>query len=165
MGPTYTPGRYVCVSGTGIGDRIIQLGTLSRYSHVFMIETPDGGIIQAMPGGVVRANISDYAGRPMLANSDPMDADQQQDLLASMRGMLGTKYNDAGIVDDGLECLGIFWNWLGNIANSDGEVICSQMTVLVGAAAGYDWMCGKKRASEVTPAKLARRPGMQRLVV
>lgn len=165
MPQRYEPGRYVCVSGTGWGDRIIEFGTHSRFSHVFGIETEDGGIIQAMPGGVVRAHITDYAGRPMVINTDPMDGAQQQALVGAMQKMVGIPYNDVGIVDDGLESLGLFWKWFADLANGDNEVICSQMLVLVGRAASYDWSCGKRLAVEVTPADLARRPGMQPLEV
>lgn len=160
MPQRYEPGRYVCVSGTGWGDRIIEFGTHSRFSHVFMIETEAGDIIQAMPGGVVRAHIGDYAGRPMVINTDPMDDVQQQALITAMQKMVGVPYNDLAIVDDGLESLGLFWKWLADLANGDNEVICSQLVALVGKAAGYDWQCGKKLASEVTPADLSRRPGM-----
>lgn len=163
MPQRYEPGRYVCVSGTGFGDRIIQLGTHSWYSHVFGIETEDGGIIQAMPGGVVRAHITDYAGRRMLINTDPMDANQQLEMLAAMQQAVGESYNFLGIVDDGLESLGLVSKWLAKVASSDQEVICSQLMVLVGRTAGYDWLCGKRQPSEVTPANLARRPGMQPL--
>jgi hypothetical protein len=157
----YTPGFFVCVSTTGWGSTLIKLGTRSRYSHTFMITSMDGEIVQAMGGGVQKAHISDYAGRKMVISSGiSMDKAQQDALVASALSMVGTPYNELGIVDDGLESLGIVIRWLADLANGDHEVICSQAAVLMGKAAGYDWMCGKRVASEVTPADLARLPIM-----
>ncbi len=138
---------------------LIKVATRSRFVHVVMIETGDGGIIEAMPGGVRRAHISRYAGLPAVCNlAEPMTSVQQSQILTAARGMLGTRYNDLAIADDGLESLGVFWGWLADLAGGDGEVDCSQAVAKMGAAAGLDWSCGRNNLSEVTPANLARRP-------
>lgn len=154
----YEPGRYVCVGGRGFVPRAIQLFTWSRYCHVVMVETSDGGIIEAMPGGVRRAHISQYAGLPACSNlAERMTSVQQAQIVTAAQGMLGVPYNDLAIVDDGLESLGLVFKWLANLANGDHEVICSQAVAMMGQAAGFDWSCGKRDLSEVTPANLAKR--------
>lgn len=154
----YEPGRYVCVGGRGFVPTLIKIGTRSKYAHVVIVETSDGGIIEAMPGGVRRAHISQYAGLPACSNlAERMTSTQQAQILTAAQSMLGVPYNDLAIVDDGLESLGLVFKWLANIANGDHEVICSQAAAMVGAAAGFDWSCGKRDLSEVTPANLAKR--------
>jgi uncharacterized protein YycO len=155
----YEPGRYVCVGGRGFVPTVIKLATRSKYAHVVIVETSDGGIIEAMPGGVRRAHISAYAGLPAASNlAERITSTQQANIVAAAQAMIGTPYNDLAIADDGLESLGLIWRWLANFANGDHEVICSQAISMMGAAAGLDWSCGKRDLSEVTPANLARRP-------
>lgn len=157
----YTPGFYVCVSTPGWGALAIKLGTRSRYNHAFMITSTDGEIVQAMGGGVERAHISQYAGRRMKISSGiSMNSEQQAILVRTAYSMVGVPYNDLAIIDDGLEALGGAWRYLANLASEDSELMCSQAVALMGKAAGYDWMCGKRTASEVTPGDLARRDGM-----
>jgi hypothetical protein len=162
---TYETGRYIVVSSPGIVPRIIERITRSSFSHAAQIVSTGGDIIEAMPGGVRRAHISEYAGRRMLINSDPMSSGQQAALVAAAEAMVAVSYNDLAIVDDGLESLGVRWSWLARLANADHETICSQLVALIGVHAGYDWLCGKQYASEVRPADLARRPGMRPLTV
>jgi len=155
----YEPGRYICVGGHGFVPTLIKIATRSRYVHVVTVEDSSGGIIEAMPGGVRRAHISDYAGLPACSNlAEHVTSEQQAQVIAAAQGMLGTPYNDLAIADDGLEALGAGWRWLANLAGGDHEVICSQSVAMAGAAAGFDWSCGKRDLSEVTPADLARRP-------
>lgn len=155
----YEPGRYICVGGHGFVPRAIQILTRSRYAHVVIVEDSDGGIIEAMPGGVRRAHISQYAGLPACSNlAEHMTTTQQAQILTAAQGMLGVPYDDLAIADDALECLGIRWRWLAAIANGNHELICSAAVAKMGLAAGFDWLCGRRVLSEVTPADLAKRP-------
>ena len=155
----YEPGRYICVGGKGFVPRAIELFTWSRYCHVVMVETSDGGIIEAMPGGVRRAHISQYAGLPACSNlAERMTSTQQAQIVTAAQGMLGVPYDDLAIADDALEALGFRFKWLANLANGNHELICSGAVSKMGAAAGFDWLCGKRLYSEVTPANLAKRP-------
>jgi uncharacterized protein YycO len=155
----YEPGRYICVGGKGFVPRVIEIATRSKFAHVVMVETRDGGIIEAMPGGVRRAHISQYAGLPACSNlAERMTATQQAQIITAAQGMIGVPYNDLAIADDALESLGVVWKWFANLANGDHEVICSQAVSMWGAAAGLDWSCGRRDLCEVTPANLAKRP-------
>jgi uncharacterized protein YycO len=159
----YTPGTYFCVGTPGFAETIIKAATHSLVDHCGIITSTDGALVEAMPGGVRRAHIVEYFGRGLYLSA-PEGTPQQRNQIAEIaEAQVGTPYNDLAIVDDGLESLGVFWGWLANLANGDHEVICSQLVAMCADKAGLDWMCGKKRASEVTPADLKRRPGMTRL--
>lgn len=157
----YTPGTYICFDTAGFVPRVIKLATHSRLSHAALITSTDGEMVEAMPGGARKAHASEYAGCYALVSTPEGDAAHRALVVEAAEMMVGVSYNDLGIVDDGLESLGVFWKWLADIANSDHEVICSQLVALCGARGGFDWLCGKKLASEVTPGDLGRRPGMQ----
>lgn len=157
--PRYEAGRYVCVGSHGFVPALIKLATRSRYAHVVMLETEAGDIIEAMPGGVRRAHISEYAGCAAVINAnEPMTPPQQAAIVAAAQGMVGVPYNDLAIADDGLNSLGVFWGWMADLANGDHEVDCSQAVAMMGKAAGFNWSCGRRDLCEVTPANLARRP-------
>lgn len=162
----YEAGRYVCVGSHGFIPGVIKLVTRSPYAHVVMLETSDGDCIEAMPGGVRRAHISQYAGCKAAINAgEPMSPTQQTAIVTAAQGMIGVAYNDLAIVDDGLESLGAFWGWLARAANGDHEVICSQAVAMMGAAGGMDWSCGKRDLSEVTPALLGRLRWMRPITI
>ncbi len=161
----YEPGRYVCVRTHGWGARVIRLATHSPYNHAFMITSSLGDIIEATPEGVREGRISEYAGCQAVINTDAMDSQQQAHLVSVAHSFVGTRYNDLAIANDGLESLGVFWNWLARCSNEDHEVVCSQLVALIGQHAGYDWFHGKSYASEVTPADLANRPLVKKFAI
>ena len=164
--PPYEPGRYVCIGTHGLDATIVKIATRSPFSHVAMLTSIGGDLIQAMPGGMEYGHITDYAGCRMAANlAEPMSPVQQAQLVEAAEAMIGVRYNDLAIVDDGLRALGLVWGWLGNLANTDGAFDCSQALALMGKAAGYDWSCGKKRLCEVTPGDLGRRKWMVPITV
>lgn len=157
-----TPGFYFCVATPGWGSRLIRWGTRSAFNHAGMITSVEGDTVEAQPGGVRKGHLSAYNGyKAVISSGLSMDLDQQTKVVAAAAAMIGVPYNDLGIVDDGLESLGIVWKWLANAANTDEELICSQAVALMGKAGGYDWMCGKADASEVTPGDLARQSWMR----
>lgn len=162
----FVPGTYVCVDTPGFFSKVIELGTHSRVAHAAVITGADGAIVEAEPGGARLANLSEYKGRYVLVSPvEESTPEQRQIIVDAALHMVGVPYNDLAIVDDGLESLGIVWQWLAKAASSDHQLICSQIVASCGAVAGLDWMCGKKLTSEVTPGDLARRPGVHRLTI
>lgn len=162
----YEPGRYVCVRTTGLVAKVIELATLSPYDHTFVIVSTGGDIVEAEPWGARKAHISEYAGRLAVINSEPMGPDQQVQIVNAALKMIGVPYNDLGFIEDGLEAItGRVAKWLLRHAETSHGVICSQLAARSGAAAGYDWRCGKLSDSQVTPALLAQRPGMIPLTI
>jgi uncharacterized protein YycO len=154
------PGRYVCVRTGGWLAWLIRVSCRSPYNHAVIV-TGDGTIIEARPEGVREGTVSEYAGSPACANlAEPMTQAQRDAAVAKARALLGAGYNYPALVSIGLADIGWHWRWLIRLAGADKMLICSQLVSDCGAAAGLDWGCGKTGTSQVTPADLARRPGV-----
>lgn len=153
-------GRYVVVKTGGFVPWMIRMATHSPYNHVFIVVDERGGIVEAEWGGARKAHIEEYAGCLMAVNTDRYGPGTGEQIAALAMGLVGEKYNGADIVELGLESLGLPWKWLAKLSMTDGEMMCSQMTAVVGSGAGLNWMCGKTDATQVTPGDLGRRTEM-----
>lgn len=154
-------GLYFVVKTHGLIPWLIRRATHSFADHCGIITDPDGGIVEAEPGGVRRGHLSEYAGCRIAINSgEDMTVTQRAIVAEAALGMLGTGYDDLAIVDDGLAALGWHWRWLAKHAAGNGELICSALVAKAGNAAGLDWTCGQPDFEQITPAMLARRDGM-----
>ena len=160
------PGRYVCVATPDPVGWLIRRITHSSVNHVFIVTGP-GEIIEARPrGGVCRGTLAEYAGRYAVANTaEAMTQAQRIASAAEAEKQLRTGYNFWADADIGLEDLGWHWRLLARIARVDKRLMCSQMTVACGKAAGLDWMCGKATADQVSPGDLANRPGVEPVTI
>ncbi|MCW2904037.1 MAG: hypothetical protein JWO67_6302 [Streptosporangiaceae bacterium] len=161
------PGRYVCVKTKGFIPWIIRRATKSDYDHVFIVGY-GGQIIQAESGGVQIAALSGYAGAELVANvAEPMTDVQRAAVVAAARALVGDEYNFATIVDQGFTYLGLHWRLLLRLASAKRVFDCSQLVVVCGADAQppMAWMCGRSNTALVTPADLARRPGVVPVVL
>lgn len=158
--PWPAAGLYGVVKTSGLIPWIIRRATSGWADHAFVI-AEDGVIVEAEPGGVRLGHLSEYYGNRIAINDgEDMSVDQRGAVVAAAKAMIGKPYDDLAIVDDGLESLGWHWRWLARRADGDGELICSEVVARAGSAAGLDWRCGAATTAEVTPAMLARRPGM-----
>lgn len=155
-------GLYFVVQTHGLFPWIVRRATHSAFDHAGIVTDPDGGIVEAEPGGVRRGHLSEYAGCRIALNSDEdMTVAQRAVVAEAALGMVGLQYNDLAIIDDGLNALRWHWRWLARHAATDGEVVCSQLVALAGSNAGLNWRCSQMSFAEVTPAMLARRPEMR----
>src|SRR5258707_8811065 len=155
--PQYPPmGSYVCVKTHGVVAWLIRRGTHSWADHTFIVVNNAGGIVEAMPGGVRRAHISEYAGCRMAVCTGGTYEQQGQVAAAALK-MVGTPDDELDIVDLGLEALDVKWRWLAKLVDRQHGVICSQMAALCGRVAALDWSCGLGDLSQVTPALLVVR--------
>jgi uncharacterized protein YycO len=146
------PGSYVCVQTGGLLAWLIRKATRSAYNHAF---------VEARPEGVRNGLLSSYAGVPAVANTGEQVTDTQRAaVVASAENFAGVPYNWPDLVAIGLGDLGWHWRFLLRAVRADRLLICSQLVSLAGKAAGLDWLCGRSDASQVTPADLARRPGV-----
>lgn len=158
--PWPAAGLYGVVKTSGLIPWVIRRATRGWADHAFVI-AEDGTIIEAEPGGVRLGHLSEYyACRIAINSGEDMTVAQRTAVVAAAKAMIGKPYGDLQIVDDGLESLGWHWQWLASHADNNGELICSQLVAKAGQAAGLDWRCGAATTAEVTPAMLARRPGM-----
>jgi hypothetical protein len=158
LAPWHAPkGSYICVATPGFGAWLIRKGTHSWADHAFIVVDDVGGIVEAMPGGVRKASITEYSGRRMQIFTEGTAAQRDKVVWAAL-GMIGRPYDDLDLVDIGLECLGLHPKLLTQWVARRHSVICSQAVALCGKAAGLDWSCGLTDLAEVTPALLAARP-------
>lgn len=154
-------GLYFVVKTHGFIPWVIRRATRSPYDHAGIVVDYNGGIVEAEPGGVRRGHLSEYAGCRIAINAaEDTSVTQRATVADAAVRMLNTPYDELAIVDDGLEALGWRWRWLAKRAASNGELICSQLVAIAGHSAGLDWSCRQSSFAEVTPAMLARRPGM-----
>lgn len=157
-------GNYVAVRTGGWLAWIIRMATHSAVNHAFLV-TGDGGIIEATPqGGVRRGTLSEYAGCLAVANTgEIMTGAERKAVVAKAESLLNAPYNFIDLAAIGLSDLGWHWKLLLRIARADKALICSQLVCEAGEAATppLPWLCGKTDASQVTPADLARRPGVE----
>lgn len=157
-------GYYGVVQTPGWFPWVIQKATRSWADHAFMLVDDHGTLVEAMPGGVRYGHLSQYEGcRAAFNLGERMTDAQRMQVVAAAEAMVGTPYNDIGIVDDGLAALGWHWRLLARLANGDHELDCSQAVALMGKAARLNWSCGRQVLCEVTPGDLQRRPGMREL--
>lgn len=156
------PGRYVCLSTPGWAGWLIRQSTHSAYNHV-VVAGPDGAIIEATPHGVRRTHLSRYARHLACANlAEAMTTTQGLEVWAAAEAMTGDPYDFPLLPLLGAADLGWHWNLAFRLLGAGPWRICSQLVAQAGQAAvpPLDWLCGKASADQVTPADLARRPGM-----
>lgn len=173
----YRPGSFFL---TQIGGRTgwwIALGqTLagspSRYSHAGVILGADGTCLEAEPGGARLANLSEYAGRPLLISDGPV-----QSAIASLhaagwstsvdearlRGMVvaeacklrGTPYSFLDYVALALLHLRLPSKRLRAYVESSGHLICSALADRVYQRAGIQLFTDGRLPGDVMPSDLA----------
>jgi uncharacterized protein YycO len=158
--PPLQPGNYVCVQTGSLFGRLIRAFTRSPYDHAF-IYCGNGQIVEATARGVRLDSLSLYAGARAVANTgEAMTDAQRATVVAAARSTAGREYNFADITVIALRLLGFRWKWLKRAADDRDADICSEDVCEAGAAAGLDWQCGEPDPAFVTPADLARRPGV-----
>ena len=155
-------GRYVCVKTPGFLAQIIRWACRSKFNHVF-ITGPDGLIAEATLRGVHLSLLSEYAGCLAVANLDePMTPAQEGEVWAAAEAMAGEPYNYPDLLVIAAADLGWHWNLAFRLLGKPPWRICSQLAAMAGAAAKppMNWFCNDRYADQVTPAALARRPGV-----
>lgn len=156
-------GHYAVVRTPGIMAWVIRRITKSTYNHAFLV-IGEGRLIEATPHDVCTAEISEYAGMPMAANvAEPMSPTQCAAAVQAAIRMMGEEYNWPDLAVIGLGDIGLHWKILLRLTGAHKALICSQLVALAGQAAGLDWGCGKESPGLVTPADLARRPGVRQV--
>jgi hypothetical protein len=131
-------------------------------NHAFIVGT-DGQIVEATLTGVHVSDLSKYAGCLAFSNlGDPMTAEQGMEVWSAALGMCGDLYNYTDLLAIGFADLGWVWKGLFKVLGAGPWRICSQLVVLAGQKASppFNWLCREGMPDEVTPAALARRPGV-----
>jgi hypothetical protein len=147
--PWYPPtGSYVVINTSGLGAAVIRRFTHSWADHAVIVVNDAGGIVEALPGGVRKGHLAEYAGRRQAACTEGTQAQRAQVAVAALE-MVGTAYDELDLVDIGLECVGIRWGWLEREVEKRHSLICSQAAARCGLAGGLDWSCGQVDLAEV----------------
>ena len=155
----YTPvmGDLGIVKSNGLPARLIQVGTLSRWNHVF-IYVGNGMIIEAKPHGIVLSPLSDYASAKIVWNKHQVWNNEEVDrafIVAEAHKLLDLPYNWTNIVRIVFRTLGL--KILANtkimqkLAKKDGY-ICSEMAEELYAKSGNPLLA--KDPGETTPGDL-----------
>ena len=161
------PGRYICLKTPGWMAWLIRASTRSQFNHV-VIAGPDGQIAEATLRGVHLGQLSQYAGYTACANvNEPMTAEQGMEVWAAAEAMVGEPYAYPELLAIGLADLGWHWNLLFQVLGKPPWRICSQLVALAGKAATppLQWDCNDRYSDQVTPAALARRPGVVPVII
>ena len=130
------PGDLGIVSTNGLAARLIQVGTVSRWNHVFIYIGPtlvDGisyDMVEATPSGVKYGNTTEYTNivynKHQVFNNEEVD---RAFIVAYARGLVNKPYNWVNIFRIAFRILGlkIFANTklMKHLASKDGY-ICSE---------------------------------------
>lgn len=155
-------GRYCCVRTRGVIAWAIRASTHSSFDHVF-ITGPNGMIAEAVPGEVRLGLLSKYAGMTACANlNEPMTGRQGSEIWAAAQAMVSEPYDYPDLLLIEAADLGWHWNLAFHLLGAGPWRICSQLVCMAGARATppFDWLCRDEYPDQVTPASLARRPGV-----
>lgn len=170
---TYPVGSFFLVPVGGLAGFGIGLGQLlcmrpSAYAHAGVVISPDGGIIEAEPGGARLANLSEYAGRPIRVCDGPVQswaatsgaspeqvAAKRQQVALNALTLRHTPYSAADYL--ALACL--HWRlpsaWVRQRVRDSGHMICSQLVVETLRRAGIDLFPADTFCGDYMPSDLA----------
>lgn len=176
----YLPGSFFLTSisgptGWAIGVGQALAGSPSRFEHAGIVLDTDGTVLEAEPGGARLANLSEYAGRPLLVSDAPV-----QSWLAAGNYASGSKASQmpreawirGRVVAEAREIIGVGYSALDYAAlaalhlhlpskairervQSSGHMICSQLCDAVYLRAGIHLYNDGRLPGDVLPADLA----------
>ena len=158
------PGSYCTVRTKGPFGWVIRAFTASTVDHAFVVL--GGGLIaEATVWGCRTDGIAQYQGQTMFTDAgDRISAPQRSQICKQALSYAGREYSFADILLIGLRRLGLHSKWLVRHLRDRDALICSELVCVAGTAGGQNWFCGTGDAALVTPAELARRPGMERVI-
>jgi hypothetical protein len=157
-------GNYCAVRTRGLFGYIIRAATSSPVDHAFVC-LGNGLIAEATVYGCRVDSLEQYRGQAMFTDAgDKINAAQRSQICKAARGFAGREYSWTDILLIGLRRIGLRSRWLVRHLRDRDALICSELVALAGAAGSQDWLCGTGDAALVTPALLALRPGVERVM-
>lgn len=164
---TVAPGDILITRDNRLWARLIRIGAALRdqpdsWNHVIVASHLDAaGVywgVEARPGGVGWVDLKPWlVDRWTLTNVDqPKTADQRGQVVAVAKGMLGTPYDWAGIVKDGMDAInaGDLWRLRDFGTGPPAHVVCSSLAAWVYTRAGLA-RPSQTRQRGITPADWA----------
>jgi hypothetical protein len=127
-------GDFGLVSIKGGVGRLIRLGQWLNgdgffdYEHAF-IYVGNGKIVEAMPGGALLSDLSEYDGRGILWSTDyvPLTDQQRNNIVGQALQQVGTPYSFLDYLAIALYRLGIKHPGIKNRVEKSKHLICSQL--------------------------------------
>lgn len=150
----------VPISGfTGLGIRLGQWlnGDGFRDFEHAVIYLGDGQVIEAMPGGAIRASFSgEWTDRAIWSTGYiALTPGQRSGIVASALEFMGTPYSFLDYLGLALARFGLRPRWLKRYIASTGHMICSQLVDQCYQDAGVQLFDDGRIPGDVTPADLA----------
>lgn len=152
------PGDVLAVRSGGLAGTLIRLGAALRdkpnmSNHVAVVHHRDDAgtlwCVEGRPGGVGWRDARDYLASPwtMTNAAQPKSSDQRKVIADQAVAMLGTPYDWAAIIGDGLDDLRL-WDPVGGVVR--GHAVCSAVAACLYDRAGLPRPAGDQR--RVQPA-------------
>lgn len=156
--PNYRVGDigFTTIAGPlGVAVNIGQalIGDSCRYTHVFMVVSSDGDIIQAMPTGVWTGKVPEGA---KMVRPGRLTFDQQVSILGEAARLLSQqpKYSFVNYLSLALLHWGVRPEWLKRYVARSKRMICSQLVDHLLTNAGVQVFDDGRLAQDVTPGDL-----------
>ena len=179
----YLPGSFFLTKVPGLSGYAINLGQAlcgdgSRWSHAGIVLDADGTVLEAEPGGARIANLSEYAGRPLLVSDAPVQervarslwkSKKQIDIEGIFRALVvrearklgprdgkpGVPYSPVDYLALALLHLHLPSKWIRQRVETSHHLICSDLVDRVYMNAGIHLFDDGRLAGDVLPADLA----------
>jgi hypothetical protein len=176
---TYQPGSFFLARISGVTGYLIQLGQAiagdgSRWTHAGIVLAADGTVLEAEPGGARIANLSEYAGRPLLISDAPVQSTQAKlngqplrtygpwsesavraAVIHEAQKLRGVPYSALDYVALAALHLHLPSSWVRNRVEKSGHMICSQLVDAIYERAGVHLFTDGRLPGDVAPADLA----------
>lgn len=174
------PGSFFLVSvqglaGFGIGLGQALAGAPSRYEHCGLILDSDGTVLEAEPGGARIANLSEYAGRPLLVSDGPVqqfiaahgsavrpgfstsvvESAIRNTVVREARALIGVPYSGLDYAALAALHLHLPSKWIRQRVESSHHLICSALVDRAYMNAGISLFDDGRHVGDVMPADLA----------
>jgi hypothetical protein len=180
---TYLPGSFFLARISGVTGYLIQLGQAiagdgSRWTHAGIVLDADGTVLEAEPGGARIANLSEYAGRPLLISDAPVQTYVaglnsgtpngsiasaalfgqvaiRKTIVTEAQKLVGVPYSALDYLALALLHLHLPSSWVRNRVEWSGHMICSQLVDAIYERAGLHLFTDGRLPGDVAPADLA----------
>jgi uncharacterized protein YycO len=151
-------GDFMLVHGTDFIDRLISLGTRSKWTHAALVIDEQGTIVEATSGGVHYANISKYAGYDHLLVRVPL-SDEDRTEVHDFAVAMAEQHEKYGFLTIAAIVLKLITR-LRLVLKVDGTFICSEFVARALGQGGVIWERDPALMAPVDLARIAQACGL-----
>jgi uncharacterized protein YycO len=139
--------------GFWVGLGLFLYGDASRYTHAFVVISPEYAI-EARPGGAAYRLISTYDSKHTAYSHYPLTDEQRDKIADAARSLVGRGYNWWDYFALILLRWGIRPKWVTKLVADKGRLICSQLVDEAYRKAGVHLFNDGRYSQDVTPGAL-----------